>query len=36
LDAKFGHIRLVNRILGLLSPSLVTPLDLLGDDDDEE
>ena len=33
---KFGHIRLVNGILGVLSPSLVTPLELLGDDDDEE
>lgn len=32
---KFGHIRRVNGLLGLLSPSLVTPLELLGDDDEE-
>lgn len=31
---KFGHIRLVNGLLGLLSPALVTPLELLGDDDE--
>jgi hypothetical protein len=31
---KFGHIRRVNGLLGLLSPSLVTPLELLGDDDE--
>jgi predicted nucleic acid-binding protein len=33
---KFGHIRLVNGMLGLLSPALVTPLELLGDDNHEE
>jgi len=33
---KFGHIRRVNGLLGLLTPSLVTPLELLGDDDEEE
>jgi hypothetical protein len=32
---KFGHIRRVNGLLGLLSPSLVTPLELLGDYDEE-
>jgi hypothetical protein len=29
---KFGHIRRVNGILGLFVPSLVTPLELLGED----
>lgn len=33
---KFGHIRRVNTLLGLLTPALVTPLELLGDTDDEE
>jgi hypothetical protein len=33
---KFGHIRRVNGLLGLLSPSLVTPLELLGENDDED
>ena len=33
---KFGHIRRVNGLLGLLSPALVTPLEMLGDDDDQE
>jgi len=33
---KFGHIRRVNTLLGLLSPALVTPLELLGDTNDEE
>lgn len=28
---KFGHIRKVNDILGLYSPSMVTPMELLGD-----
>ena len=28
---KFGHIRRVNGILGLFVPSLVTPLELLGE-----
>ena len=27
---KFGHIRRVNTLLGLYVPSLVTPLELLG------
>ena len=27
---KFGHIRRVNTILGLIVPNLVTPLELLG------
>lgn len=31
--SKFDHIRRVNGLLGLLVPSLVTPLELLGDDD---
>jgi len=30
---KFGHIRRVNTILGLFSPQIVTPLELLGDDE---
>jgi hypothetical protein len=33
---KFGHIRRVNGLLGLFTPALVTPLELLGDSDDEE
>lgn len=33
---KFGHIRRVNGLLGLFTPSLVTPLELLGDNDDED
>jgi hypothetical protein len=32
---KFGHIRRVNGMLGILVPALVTPLELLGGDDDE-
>lgn len=31
---KFGHIRSVNTMLGLFVPSLVTPLELLGDNDE--
>lgn len=31
---KFGHIRRVNTLLGLYVPTLVTPLELLEDDDD--
>jgi hypothetical protein len=33
---KFGHIRRVNGLLGLLTPALVTPLELLGDTDDQD
>jgi len=33
---KFEHIRRVNTMLGVFVPALVTPLELLGDDDDEE
>ena len=33
---KFEHIRRVNAVLGLFVPALVTPLELLGDDNDEE
>jgi predicted nucleic acid-binding protein len=33
---KFGHIRRVNTLLGLFVPMLVTPLELLGDDDGDE
>ena len=33
---KFGHIRRVNVLLGLFVPALVTPLELLGDDDEPE
>jgi predicted nucleic acid-binding protein len=32
---KFGHIRLVNTMLGLFVPTLVTPLELLGENDVE-
>lgn len=32
---KFGHIRRVNTLLGLYVPTLVTPLELLEDYDDE-
>ncbi len=32
---KFGHIKRINTILGLYNPSLVTPLELLGEDDNE-
>jgi hypothetical protein len=32
---KFGHIRRVNVMLGLYVPSLVTPLELLGEAEDE-
>jgi predicted nucleic acid-binding protein len=28
---KFGHVRVVNTMLGLFVPALVTPLELLGD-----
>ncbi len=30
---KFGHIRRVNTMLGLFVPALVTPLELMGEDD---
>ncbi|HXU32164.1 MAG TPA: type II toxin-antitoxin system VapC family toxin [Thermoanaerobaculia bacterium] len=30
---KFGHIRTVNTMLGLFVPALVTPLELIGEDD---
>lgn len=32
---KFGHIKRINTILGLFVPTLVTPLELLGDTGDE-
>jgi predicted nucleic acid-binding protein len=32
---KFGHIRRVNAMLGLYSPLLVTPLELMGESDEE-
>ena len=32
---KFDHIRRVNTMLGLIVPALVTPLELVGDDDDQ-
>ncbi len=32
---KFDHIRRVNTMLGLIVPALVTPLELLGEDDEE-
>ena len=31
---KFGHIRRINTLLGLYVPTLVTPLELLGEDDE--
>lgn len=31
---KFGHIRVVNTMLGLFVPALVTPLELLGDNNE--
>ena len=34
--SKFDHIRRVNGILGLFVPLLVTPLELLGDGNDQE
>ncbi|HUD82016.1 MAG TPA: hypothetical protein VMQ67_00870 [Candidatus Saccharimonadales bacterium] len=33
---KFGHIHRVNALLGLRTPSLVTPLQLLEKDDEDE
>jgi hypothetical protein len=33
---KFGHIRRVNALLGLFNPGLVTPLELLGGEGDED
>lgn len=33
---KFGHIRRVNTLLGLFVPSLVTPLELLEEEDERE
>ncbi len=33
---KFDHIRRVNALLGLFVPALVTPLELLGEDDEDE
>lgn len=32
---KFGHIRRVNGVLGLFTPALVTPLELLGGTDED-
>jgi hypothetical protein len=33
---KFGHIRVVNNLLGLFVPALVTPLELLGGEHEPE
>lgn len=33
---KFGHIRRINTLLGLFVPALVTPLELLGANDEED
>jgi hypothetical protein len=33
---KIGHIRRVNTILGLFVPAVVTPLELLGENDESE
>jgi predicted nucleic acid-binding protein len=33
---KFGHIRRINALLGLFIPALVTPLELLGGNNDDE
>ncbi len=32
---KFDHVRRVNTLLGLFVPALVTPLELLGDEDED-
>jgi predicted nucleic acid-binding protein len=32
---KFDHVRRINGILGLFVPALVTPLELLGEDDEQ-
>ena len=32
---KFGHIKRINTILGLYVPALITPLELLGEMEDE-
>ena len=34
--SKFGHIRLVNTMLGLFVPSLVAPMEVLGGDDEAD
>jgi len=33
---KFGHIRRINTMLGLFTPNIVTPLELLGGSDADE
>ena len=33
---KFGHIRRINTRLGLYVPNIVTPLELLDDEDNDE
>jgi hypothetical protein len=33
---KFDHIRRLNALLGLFVPALVTPLELLGDEDEHD
>ena len=33
---KFGHIRRINTMLGLFTPALVTPLELLETSDEDE
>jgi len=33
---KFGHIKRINALLGLYVPTIVTPLELRGDDHEEE
>jgi hypothetical protein len=32
---KFGHLRKINTLLGLFIPALVTPLELLGESDED-
>jgi hypothetical protein len=32
---KFGHVRRINTLLGLFVPALVTPLELLGESDED-
>ena len=32
---KFGHLRRINTLLGLFVPALVTPLELLGESDED-
>ena len=33
---KYGHIRRINTLLGLFIPNIVTPLEFLGEESDED